>query len=156
MTIKQVGGNHYEGAEYQHWDWVIENKIPYLQGNATRYLCRWRKKNGVEDLEKAKTYFEKIIESNSFFRGSYTDEHQIDIDTSRFIMSNDIQQPEKWMIELCVVARLDFEIERIIDSLDHLISELRQEDTNLSPAQRIMKRDMTEQQHPFGWVEGDD
>tara|TARA_Y100000992_G_C21138501_1_gene430190 strand:- start:3 stop:299 length:297 start_codon:yes stop_codon:yes gene_type:complete len=33
----------------------------YLQGNIIKYLWRYRYKNGVEDLEKAKWYLEKMI-----------------------------------------------------------------------------------------------
>ena len=28
----------------------------YLQGNILKYLCRYKQKNGVEELEKAKCY----------------------------------------------------------------------------------------------------
>lgn len=31
-------------------------------GNALKYLCRWKKKNGLQDLEKAKWYLEHLIE----------------------------------------------------------------------------------------------
>jgi len=34
----------------------------YLQGNIIKYLWRYRYKNGVEDLEKAQWYLEKLIE----------------------------------------------------------------------------------------------
>ena len=33
----------------------------YLQGNIIKYLWRYRYKNGVEDLEKAQWYLEKLI-----------------------------------------------------------------------------------------------
>ena len=34
----------------------------YLQGNIIKYLWRYRYKNGVQDLEKAQWYLEKLIE----------------------------------------------------------------------------------------------
>ena len=34
----------------------------YLQGNIIKFLWRYRYKNGVQDLEKAKWYLEKLIE----------------------------------------------------------------------------------------------
>lgn len=34
----------------------------YLQGNIIKYLWRYRYKNGVEDLRKAKWYLNKLIE----------------------------------------------------------------------------------------------
>ena len=33
-------------------------------GNAIKYLYRWKKKNGIEDLKKAKWYIDKIISVN--------------------------------------------------------------------------------------------
>ena len=34
----------------------------YLQGNIMKYLWRYRYKNGLEDLNKAKWYLDKLIE----------------------------------------------------------------------------------------------
>lgn len=34
----------------------------YLQGNILKYLWRYRYKNGVEDLKKARFYLERLIE----------------------------------------------------------------------------------------------
>lgn len=30
-------------------------------GNVIKYICRWKHKNGLEDLEKAKWYLEHLI-----------------------------------------------------------------------------------------------
>ncbi|MCH9735841.1 MAG: DUF3310 domain-containing protein [Actinomycetia bacterium] len=56
--VKQVGGSHYE-KEFQHWDFVTYDNVPYLLAVATKYIDRWRKKNGLQDLEKSITYLEK-------------------------------------------------------------------------------------------------
>ncbi len=58
---RQVGGDHYKGT-YQHWDFVVETQMHYLLGCATKYVTRHRKKNGKEDLEKAKHYIEKYCQ----------------------------------------------------------------------------------------------
>lgn len=60
--VQQVGGEHYK-ADYQHWDLCIDCDVPYLEAAATKYICRWNKKNGIQDLEKGISYLEKIIES---------------------------------------------------------------------------------------------
>lgn len=31
-------------------------------GNILKYICRWKKKNGVQDLKKAKWYLEHLID----------------------------------------------------------------------------------------------
>ena len=36
----------------------------FCTGNAIKYLYRWKKKNGIEDLKKAKWYIDKIISVN--------------------------------------------------------------------------------------------
>ena len=61
---RQVGGVHYQvkGSELQHWDVVAHFDLDYFQGQITKYVMRWRDKNGVEDLEKAAHYLEKYIE----------------------------------------------------------------------------------------------
>lgn len=40
-----------------------EEYIGYLRGNIAKYLHRWRYKNGLEDLEKAKVYLGWLIEA---------------------------------------------------------------------------------------------
>lgn len=58
---KQIAGDHYK-SKSQHWDWVVELGLDYLPAQITKYVTRWRKKNGVEDLEKALHYTEKMLE----------------------------------------------------------------------------------------------
>lgn len=40
-----------------------EEYIGYLRGNIAKYLHRWRYKNGLEDLEKAKVYLGWLIDA---------------------------------------------------------------------------------------------
>lgn len=58
----QHGGKHYQ-SEYQHWDWAIDIGLGYLESAATKYLTRWRDKNGAEDVRKAVHYMEKAFEA---------------------------------------------------------------------------------------------
>ena len=58
---KQVGGTHYK-SNIQHWDYVIANDLDYFQGQITKYVTRWKKKNGLPDLLKAQHFLEKYIE----------------------------------------------------------------------------------------------
>lgn len=63
---RQVGGEHYKKG-YQHWDFVCDTGMHYLLGCATKYLTRWREKNGLEDLEKPIHYLEKATEKGIRF-----------------------------------------------------------------------------------------
>ena len=59
---KQVGGSHYKGMAIQPVEFIHRNGIGFVEGCAIKYLCRWRQKNGVEDLKKAKHFIEMLIE----------------------------------------------------------------------------------------------
>lgn len=56
--VAQVGGAHYQ-SEYQHWDWAIDIRLGYLESAATKYITRWKGKNGVQDVEKGISYLKK-------------------------------------------------------------------------------------------------
>lgn len=58
----QVAGNHYKAMKIQPVEFIHANKIPYLEGNVIKYVSRWRSKDGVADLEKAKHYIDLLIE----------------------------------------------------------------------------------------------
>jgi len=62
VNDKQVGGTHYKDNAIQPWDFIESNNIPFLEGSAIKYLVRWRKKGGIEDLYKAIQNIEKRIE----------------------------------------------------------------------------------------------
>ena len=61
--VQQVGGDHYN-AEYQHWDWSIDVGIGPIEYAATKYISRWRKKNGLQDVDKAISYMQKVRSAN--------------------------------------------------------------------------------------------
>ena len=60
---RQVAGDHYRKVPgEQHWDRVHRLGLNYFQAMITRYVERYRDKNGLQDLEKAKHFLEKLIE----------------------------------------------------------------------------------------------
>ena len=60
--MKQVGGDHYK-SKIEVWDYVHANDLDYFQGNVIKYVTRYKKKNGIEDLKKAIHYIEKMIQN---------------------------------------------------------------------------------------------
>ena len=59
---KQVGGDHYKKYAIQPAEFCHINKIPYLEATAIKYLCRWRDKGGIQDLDKAIHFIELLKE----------------------------------------------------------------------------------------------
>lgn len=62
VNNRQVGGSHYK-SNMECWDYIIANDLGYLEGTAIKYITRWKKKNGVEDIKKAIHFLEKLIET---------------------------------------------------------------------------------------------
>jgi hypothetical protein len=63
---RQVAGNHYRHTAKdgeQHWDrmWRLYREAWFV-GNITKYVERYRHKDGIKDLEKARHYLDKLIE----------------------------------------------------------------------------------------------
>lgn len=61
---------HYQSDSGLEVIKVIEAFTEGLEGieavctaNIIKYVCRWKKKNGLEDLKKAQWYLDKLIES---------------------------------------------------------------------------------------------
>lgn len=43
---------------------IVKN-LPFVDGNIIKYVWRWRQKNGIEDLHKAKFYLDELIKNAS-------------------------------------------------------------------------------------------
>lgn len=59
----QVGGTHYQSFAIQPIEFIMKNNLSFPVGNIIKYCCRFDKKNGLEDLKKAKHYLEILIEN---------------------------------------------------------------------------------------------
>lgn len=58
----QVGGEHYKSKGIQPIQYIFKNDLGFCEGNIVKYVTRYKDKNGVEDLKKAKHYIELLIE----------------------------------------------------------------------------------------------
>ncbi len=61
-TDTQIGGNHYTKLAIQPMSYSMENGLDALQHTVIKYVTRFRDKNGIEDLEKAKHCINMLIE----------------------------------------------------------------------------------------------
>lgn len=58
---RQEGGDHYQ-LKIQPWTFITENNLSFFQGNVIKYVVRYQKKNGIEDLNKIIHYCELEID----------------------------------------------------------------------------------------------
>lgn len=120
---RQIGGDHYR-SDYIHWDFVIRTKMGYLEGCATKYLSRWKKKGGVVDLKKALHFVDKLIENIHL---CYPSEARralpsgwVDEEARRFCEINHIPLPEAEAIR--ILAR--WETARGLNKVRWLINDI--------------------------------
>ena len=65
---------HYFRFKIEPITFIMQNEIPYAEGNAIKYICRWRHKHKTKeeqlgDLKKAKQYINLLIEQETQGKG---------------------------------------------------------------------------------------
>lgn len=58
----QVGGSHYKDMAIQPMQYNVRNNIGFAEGTVIKYVSRWRSKNGIQDLLKARQVLDMLIE----------------------------------------------------------------------------------------------
>lgn len=58
----QIGGSHYKNYAIQPVEFITKNKLGFLEGCVVKRICRFRDKNGLEDLKKIKHEIDLLIE----------------------------------------------------------------------------------------------
>tara|TARA_R100001530_G_scaffold99917_1_gene69474 strand:- start:237 stop:491 length:255 start_codon:yes stop_codon:yes gene_type:complete len=52
---------HYNQGKIEVIDFIEDQKLSYVEGNVIKYISRYKTKNGLEDLYKAKWYIDRLI-----------------------------------------------------------------------------------------------
>ena len=65
---------HYFRFKIEPITFIMQNNIPYAEGNAIKYICRWRHKHKTKeeqlgDLKKAIQYINLLIEQETQEKG---------------------------------------------------------------------------------------
>jgi hypothetical protein len=62
-ATKQIGGSHYIDFVIQPYTFITKNNLSFFQGNIVKYVCRYKNKNGIQDLKKIIHYCELEIDN---------------------------------------------------------------------------------------------
>lgn len=60
-----INPSHYKDLPLEPIHYIALNKLNYFEGNIIKYVSRYKRKNGVEDLKKAKWYLDYLINLHS-------------------------------------------------------------------------------------------
>ena len=52
---------HYASFAIEPIDYILANKLTFPEGCVVKYVTRWKLKNGIEDLRKARNFLDKLI-----------------------------------------------------------------------------------------------
>ena len=53
---------HYTQYKVEPFTFLMLNDIPFAEASVCKYVLRWRKKGGIQDLQKAARIIEMMIE----------------------------------------------------------------------------------------------
>ena len=63
----QVGGDHYKDLAIQPTEFIMKNKLDFLEGCIIKRICRYKKKGfPLQDLRKAQHEIDMIIELEGY------------------------------------------------------------------------------------------
>lgn len=57
----QPDNSHYTKGGIEPWTYIQANNLNFFEGSVVKYITRWRHKNGIEDLCKARVYIDELI-----------------------------------------------------------------------------------------------
>lgn len=60
MTVDHP--SYYNQAKLEVIDAIEGLELGFVRGSILKYICRYKQKNGIEDLKKAKWYLNRLIE----------------------------------------------------------------------------------------------
>lgn len=154
-NTRQVGGDHYQ-SDYQHWDWSEEIDLDPLLYAATKYLTRWRNKNGVADIEKAIHYVDKRMENAGRLAGrrARINLEHIRTETGVFLNDNPQIPPSEHMIFIqLAVWQSRKQLATARNMLENLLQQEREAAAVPQPAEPVIHAGVSDMKFdPSGYV----
>lgn len=113
---QQIGGSHYKMMPFQPICLIGMLDLDFCQGNVVKYVSRYKLKDGVRDLEKAKHYCQMAMELEKKPAPDAVYLSEAIDDVWDFVRQNNLDY-EVYMILMHVVRRHWEEAEQAIDEL---------------------------------------
>ena len=119
---EQIGGSHYKDMPFQPIKLISMLDLDFFQGNVVKYVSRYKLKDGVRDLEKAKHYCRMAMEmKNSSPRAEMMAPHVVSM-ADDFALSNGLF----WLVPHVIICVYRCKWEEAIKAIDDLSKEYSQ------------------------------
>ena len=116
----QIGGSHYKGYKYEPIKFIMDMKFDFIQGCILKYLVRYRKKNGLEDLRKAKhfaeigsSYCTKVIASQDTY-DEVNKTRKVEVFTSQ----EQFDKPTQYFLMIAITLIRNYQMEELAHLID--------------------------------------
>lgn len=119
---EQIGGSHYKMMPFQPICLIGSLNLDFFQGNVVKYVSRYKLKDGVRDLEKARHYCRMAMELAEKPEPSEEEQEEALNLTEQFIVENGLPMIIRTII-LSVILR---QWEGAIEAIDALSKEYNQ------------------------------
>lgn len=115
------GEAHYKGYRYEPVKYIMDMKFDFIQGNIIKYLVRYRKKNGLQDLKKAKNYAEIASKDKGIhekiFR-STLDQNPNFPNTISFVIQEQFDQQTQDFLMIAVTLICNYQMKELAHLID--------------------------------------
>jgi hypothetical protein len=62
MANERISPSYYDKGGIQTWEFIGRKQLDFFEGAIVKYIVRWKEKDGIQDLLKAQSYINKLIE----------------------------------------------------------------------------------------------
>ena len=121
---QQIGGSHYKLMPFQPICLIGMLDLDFCQGNVVKYVSRYKLKDGVRDLEKAKHYCLMAMELGDKPAPDAVYLSEAIDDVWDFVQQNKMDY-EVYMILMHVVRRNWEDVEQAIDELINTTKQVK-------------------------------
>lgn len=115
------GEAHYKGYKYEPVKYIMDMKFDFIQGNILKYLVRYRKKNGLQDLKKARHYAEigaKTKKANWTTYGSVLEQENNTANTISFIIQEQFDLPTQNFLMIVITLICNYQMGELAHLID--------------------------------------
>jgi hypothetical protein len=99
----------------------------YFDGRSTAHVSRWRKKLGLQDLEKGLHYLDKLMEITKYDERRVLTRNEIAEEVERFVLANDLRDSEHNYILIMSTFKSSLDLDLARNILVALIEEAQEE-----------------------------
>lgn len=114
------GEAHYKGYQYEPIKFITDMKFDFIQGNILKYLVRYRKKNGLQDLKKARHYAEigrNYTDKGGSYRAFFKDDETL-LMVCNFVLQDQFDEKTQDFLMIVITLICNYQMKELAHLID--------------------------------------